>query len=369
VLTAALVAALAWPLRGPEGALTGASVEPAALFVEGAPGWSGRAVETDPAALAAVAASALGYLRGRADEDPLGVQPGLFGALGITLEDVEVTLEAVARIAAEDTASGESRLTDPAFLEANFRWLAWRPDPAEAAARGLALPAGEIRITRYLVDQRPGSLERGEIYTHALYAPPGDEAGLDGVAAEAARDRLCRYRLTRSEVLAGAVDGGPCAAEPLVWLTQEGVLEAMMQGTVEVALPGGARTFNVWRSNGMPYDHAQRDPLRQDRYWYFREVDGALGWGPEPEHKVRLAPAAAVAGDVYNLGLGKLIGLEGEGALRLVVLADTGGAFQPNLVQLDLYAGAFPSREAFAAGTAELPPSARAGVLLWRGGG
>ena len=91
-----------------------------------------------------------------------------------------------------------------------------------------------------------------------------------------------------------------------------------------------------------------------------------MGWGPAPPDKVRLQPMAAVAGDVYNLGLGKLIALQSDDELRLVVLSDTGGAFQPNLFQLDLFVGSYPSREAFSAGTRHLPSTVAAGVLLWR---
>ena len=49
-----------------------------------------------------------------------------------------------------------------------------------------------------------------------------------------------------------------------------------------------------------------------------------------------------------------------------MVLADTGGAFQPNLFQLDYFAGAFPDRAALYTATAGLPDRVRASVLLAR---
>ena len=75
-----------------------------------------------------------------------------------------------------------------------------------------------------------------------------------------------------------------------------------------------------------------------------------------------------MAGDIYNLGLGKLVALEDpkSGELRLVVLGDTGGAFQPNLFQLDDFAGAFPDAAALYQATAGRSGTVRAGVLLLR---
>jgi hypothetical protein len=363
-----LTAAAAWPLLGPEGAPLETEVAASDRFAEAAPDWAGLTVQTDPQALAAVAASTLEYLRSQREADPLAVQPGLLSELGVSLAEVEATLEAVVRIAAEDAGAGASRLTDPAFLAAHFRLLAWTPDAEAAAGRGLTLD-DRIRLTRYLVYQLPGATERSEAFPNALYAPPQDEDGLSLEAADARRGILCRYRYTRPQVISGALEADPgCEARPLIWLSEQGVYEAMMQGTVEVLLPDGSRrTFNVARSNGVPYDPAIHQHAAQGRYWYFAEVDGVLGWGDTPERKVRLAYGASVAGDVYNLGLGKLVALEGGDGLRLAVLSDTGGAFQPNLFQLDFLAGAWPDRESFTRDTAGVPERARAGVLLGRG--
>lgn len=361
-----LASALAWPLLGPDGAPTGRDVQPAELFVPGPVDWSGHAVEADPAALGAVARDTLRYLREQGAEDPLAVQAGLLAEQGVTLRDVEDTLAYIAYVAEE----APERLSDPAFWSREFTMYAWRPDRQGAQERGLALPADQIRVTRYLVYQLPGSLERTEAHRYALYRYPSDEAGLSQEAAEARSGELTRFRHTRADVIGGVFEPGGAAegaAEPLVWLTREGVYEAMMQGTVEVILPDGQRRlYNVDRSNGMPYDPAIRSADRQKRYWYFAEVDGVMGWGPDREHKVRLAPGAAVAGDVYNLGLGKLVAIERGGVVRLAVLADTGGAFQPNLFQLDLFTGAFPSREAFQAATWRAGGPSEAVILIRR---
>jgi hypothetical protein len=84
--------------------------------------------------------------------------------------------------------------------------------------------------------------------------------------------------------------------------------------------------------------------------------------------KIPLRAEAAVAGDVYNVGLGKIVCLETDTEagreLRLVVLADTGGAFEPNLFQLDWLAGTFPDHAAYQAWAAAAPSRVRASILI-----
>lgn len=370
LLLALLRLAFAWDLTGQDGAPAG-QLDPERLFAEAPAPWGAdAAVRTDPAALAEAARGALDYLR--RSPDPKGAQPGLFGELGVDLCAVEATLAFVARVAEEDVGGARQRLQDPAFLAEHFRYIQWKADAAAAAKAKLDLSDGRLRITKYVVWQQEGRLAQEAGFPNALYALPEDEAGLSVEEAEARPD-LLRKRFTRAEVLGGVYEAGGAAegrATPLVWLSREGVLEAMMQGTVAVTLPDGrAHLYNVDRANGMPYLRGTRAEA-QRRYWYFREVDRVRGWGPDPASRVPLVAGVSVAGDVANLGLGKLILLRspepGGEALRLVVLADTGGAFQPNLFQLDLLAGTYPDRASFLQGVAGLPERAAAGVLLLR---
>lgn len=358
-------AALAWPLRGPEGVTLEQDVDAAQIFAAQTLSSTAR-IDTDPDALAQVAATTLAYLRTRASDDPLAVHPGLLGELGVTLRDVERTLETIIHLAQTDPDA----LTDPAQLAERFVYYRWRPDRAAAAARGIQLPADRIRMTRYLVYQFPGSPTKTATYTHALYAPPHDEGGMSRAEADARTEKGMRHQYTRGEVMSGVYEPNGAAAggaAPLVWLTRRGVYEAMMQGTIEVTLPDGrTQMFNVDRPNDMPYVPSVRDPSKQDRYWYFAPVAGVMGWGEDRAHKVALQPLVSVAGDVYNLGLGKIVALERGGVMRLAVLADTGGAFQPNLFQLDLYTGAYPSTSAFQTATRDLPATPQAGILIAR---
>ena len=349
----ALAAAVAGPLRGPDGAATGRELGAAELFTPAGPGWSGELpVRTDPAALGAVAMASAAWLRAAQGRAP-SAAPGLPAELGLDADATLATLDFIARVAAEDAGAPAQRLLDPAFIERHFELWRWQADAAGLRKAGLAPQDGKIRITRYYVLQVDGSPIRTSTYSAALYADPGDGA---------------RERFTRPEVMAGAWAGG--GASPLVWLRPADVYEAQLQGTVEVQLPDGARrTFNVHRHNGRAY---QRGTSReaQPRWWYHREVQAALGWG-EPDRcpdcdKIELQPHVAVAGDVWNLGPGRLLWIETPAGPRLAVLADSGGAFQPNLHQLDWYGGPHPSPEALYAATRELPGWARAGLLTLR---
>ena len=68
--------------------------------------------------------------------------------------------------------------------------------------------------------------------------------------------------------------------------------------------------------------------------------------------------------------MGQLLGLTwtdraGE-HLRLVVLADTGGAFEPNLFQLDWLGGTFPSQQAWRQWAKTVPGRVHAQILVRR---
>jgi len=337
------------PLRGADGQPLPQTVAAAALLRPGAPWVHARPTATDPAALGRVAAGAAAWLA-RHPDDP-AAQPGLLAAAGASPVRLRETLAAVAALAAADAGADRPRLRDPAFLAAHFEALQLCPGAAGAPPRaGSDVHDGKLRITRYLVRQLEGRPTPAGAFRCALYADPGP-----GVRAAA----------TRAGVLAGAWDRA--GAQPRVYLTEAGLDDAR-QGTVEVRTPDGATAlYNVDQNNGHAYDPREKDPARQRRYWSFRRVDAVLGYGP-PGDKLPLEAGAVVAGDVMNLGLGALLALEADDGPRLVVLADTGGAFVGNLHQLDYLGGAFPSHAALYAATAALPQRTRVALLLWRGG-
>jgi hypothetical protein len=284
--------------------------------------------------------------------------------LGITPSDVESTLCFLKDILDEDTKRGAGcRLQDPQFLRENFRVFRWFPYSSN-------YHGGEkIRITKYAIFIVKGSPKKKSVYKYALYGLPEDEAGMSVEEAEKQKHRLCRFRYTKQQVLAGAYDNG--GAVPLVWVTRQGLEEALMGGAICVELPGGKkRYFNVDRNNGIPYDPTIKNPKDQARYWYFGRVQQPQGYGMEIMSQVGIFPGAAFAGDIYNLGLGKLMGIsyknprDNRDKMRLGILADTGGAFTPNLFQLDYYVGVFPSRRTFKRKVKTLPDYARVYILI-----
>jgi hypothetical protein len=356
-----LCSALAWDERGPGNAPTGRTFAAVDRFAETEPVWSDRLVATPPLDLGMVARATAAELRRQEAEGTPYASAGVFAELGLSLRDVLDTLDLVARVSIEDRGSYRRRLADPEWLRATFRAYRWSADRDAAKARGVRVEDERIRLSQYVVYSVTGSPEWTVIHDTPLYALPHDErnGGEPG-------DRL---RYTRPEVYAGVYLAGGAAegrAEPLVWLTRADANEALLQGTVEVTLPGGVvKRFNVHENNGRPYDSAVKDPNQQERFWYFRPVDGILGVEDIP-----LRPGATVAGDVWNLGLGKLVALEWPTPrgpeLRLAILADTGGAFEPNLFQLDWLAGGFTSRAAWEKASAEDPTHVHASILVRR---
>ncbi len=339
--------AFAWPVLGESGEPVGRQIDAESVFVTGQ--LPTVPVRTDPRALGRVARRTAAAVR--ACSRPVRcAQAGALEELGVDLDRVLRTLDFVARIAEEDAQSGASRLSDPAFLREHFETWHWRPDRQAAAARKVTVTDEAIRLTKYLVYQVKGSPVRTEVYDTALYGVVGSDAW---------------RRFTRVDAYAGAFEPGGEAhglLRPLVYLTREGSNQALMQGTVEVTLPDGSTTlYNVHENNGIAWNPREKDGDKQERYWTFQERPGIVG-----VEGVLLEPGVSVAGDIHNVGFGKLVALHDEGGMRLAVLADTGGAFLPNLFQLDWLAGTFPDHAAYQEGTAHLPKRVEASVLVVR---
>lgn len=101
-----------------------------------------------------------------------------------------------------------------------------------------------------------------------------------------------------------------------------------MQGTILVQFSdGGQAFFNVDRNNGIPFVKGV-SPYEQRRYWYFREVAAIKGYGSTIENKINIEPEVTFAGDVWNIGLG-----------RVVVIEDTRGTPQNCTLRYCRYGG------------------------------
>lgn len=306
-------------------------------FKEGA--WA-----TDPAKLCAVANETLLYLNKGVDYDAAAIHGGKVQGASFPLERVKTTLRYVCELAKNNPAA----LADANFIAINFELVRWYPDVN--AAHKLAkqkpllakIPNDQILQTKYYVRIADGGAAKSSRHPQALYGLPFDEAKLTLAEADALGAKITRFQLGKQQIVKGALEQQPLQAPALVWLSREDLEGALLQGTAVVPNGNKYRYYNVHRTNGIPYDRKIAPELQQ-RYWYFKEVKSVLGYGKDADYKIPIQPEVTVAGDIPQLGLGKLILLatkeHGTITYRLTVLADTGGAFANNLYQLDWLSG------------------------------
>ena len=150
----------------------------------------------------------------------------------------------------------------------------------------------------------------------------------------------------------------------------------LLQGTGVLNVDGKVRYFNVHRNNGIAYDYTM-GKREQARYWYFIETPEIMGYGYNQQSKIAIKPQVTFAGNVADLGLGKLIMVsypiknsdtksskDFKTISRLGVLADQGGAFDNNLFQLDLLVNSYRGWTDYHQANKHLPDYARAWILL-----
>jgi membrane-bound lytic murein transglycosylase len=325
-------------------------------------------IVTDIPAIRTVAASTLHYINNFEHQDAKANHAGVLAGVGYTLDDVKQTLQFIIKTIDEDKNKATCRLQDPHFINKYFDTIRWSGDVAGAAKNKVAIPNDHLYITQYLVCRVRGSRVKTAQFSHALYAVPRDETALTEQEAETRKD-LLRFQFTKQQIMQGGLEKNKLV-KPLVWVSSEGLEEALMQGTVLVALPDGKeKLFHVHKNNGIAYDRTLASRSLQARYWYFKPVEDIWGYGMD-NTRIALRPQVSFAGDVYALGLGKIIALRYPNPetkkleLRLGVLADTGGAFQNNLYQLDFFTGTFGDRQLFKQQLALIPRATEAFILV-----
>ncbi len=283
-------------------------------------------------------------------QDPKLSLVGILGNQGVSTIDTIKTLDfAIATLQEDLQAKRPSRLQDPTFIRQNFRTIQWNAaDPQQPSQ-------SKIRITKYAVFTHPGSRTKTAKFDTAIYS-------LKDPRAKAAK-------YTKQEVLAGIYekagkDAYADKVEPIAYLTRDGLEEALMEGTILIKFNDGTQGFfNVDRSNEITYVKGL-DRKEQKRYWYFKLVDKIKGYGQAIENKISIEPGVTFAGDVLNIGLGKLVVISSADGMRMGLIADTGGAFLPNLHQLDFLAGTFDGKPAFDKAARSLPEYATAYFLV-----
>ncbi|MEH2146038.1 hypothetical protein [Nostoc sp.] len=295
------------------------------------------------------------YFQDYSSEDPDILRTGILATQGVTVQDVLKTLDFMIVVLKEDiTNNRATRLQDPKFINTNFRvikWSAYNPNNKQQK---------QLRITKYAVFTHSGSRKKTSTFNTPIYS-----------LKENSNNDKFYTRYTKQDVLSGIYEPGGREfgkVTNLAYLTRNGLEEAIMEGTILINFTDGYKAFfNVDRNNGMSYIRGLK-ATAQKRYWYFREVDAIKGYGYKIDAKISIKPGVTFAGDVLNIGLGKVIVIEhtqgGRKHLQMGVIADTGGAFLPNLYQLDFLAGIFKNKKQFGQHITQLPEYATAYFLV-----
>lgn len=303
-------------------------------------------------ALCATAKETLAYLNKGSHYDPRVIHEGK--VIKVPLARVKATLLFICQ--------HQQELQDPAFIKKHFDLLRWYPDLEQTKALRLSkplvanLPKDKILMTKYYVHRAKAANKPSAAYPFALYALPQDEASLSLEEADA-KPGLIRFQYGKQAVLKGAL--AKQNVPVLAYLPREDLEAALMQGTILADLGGQIKNFNVHRCNNIPYDKAQ-NPYQQERYWYFKAVDGIKGYGKDAEHKITVNSEVTFAADLEQFGLGKLLMVQypdqsGKIVTRAGIFADTGGAFANNQYQVDFLTGSYAGRTAFAQANRHLP--------------
>ena len=295
------------------------------------------------------------YFEKYSSEDPDIQRTGILITQGVTVKDILKTLDFMITVLEEDIAHKRTtRLQDPNFINANFRVIKWSAHNPENPQQK------QLRITKYAAFIHSGSREKTSEYNTPVYA----------LKQELSQDKFYT-KYTKQDVLSGIYEPGGKEfgkVKPIAYLTRNGLEAALMQGTVLVNFTDGTKEFlNVDKNNGMSYIRGVK-ATSQKRYWYFKEVDAIKGYGYKIDAKISIKPGVTFAGDVLNIGLGRIIVIEdnqsGKKRLKMGVIADTGGAFLPNLYQLDFLAGTFASEKDFQQYIHKLPEYTNAYILV-----
>ncbi len=314
-------------------------------------------VDFDPADLLVVLTSTRKYFQDRADRDPDLQREGILGLQGVKVAEIVKTLDFMMLTLNEDLKAKRSiRLQDPNFINTNFRAIQWTAfNPASKQEK-------RLRLTKYAVFTHPGSRTPTPEFNVGIYALKSNH-----------NSEQLRVKYTKQDVLTHIYESKGKEfgnVEPLAYLDRQGLESALMEGTILVKFTdGSSEFFNVDRNNGIPFVKGLT-PTQQKRYWYFKHVNEIRGYGNSSDTKISIKPGVTFAGDVLNIGLGRIIVLEhstgSKQHLQMGIIADTGGAFLPNLHQLDFLAGVFNSKDEFAARTRNLPEYAKAYILIKR---
>ena len=342
------------------------------LFKPISPDFAQEHIKTNPQDLLLVAQDMLVYFNSKYLQERVLTESLIFEDSLLPVAKAKETLEFIVKVIQEDKKkhAGKYRILNPKFLEKHFDFLQWYCDYEAALKNKIHIPKwpdggilakDKIKITHYAVFKIQGSPKKTKKYNQALYEII-DSAFASVIVPQLSKQDIVTGRL-ESDVFKKHV-------KPLIWVTRDGLEEALMQGTAIVIMPDySRRVFNVSKSNNMVYDKTHGKHYQQKRYWYFKEVKDITGKDGGPHLRIISHGDVAFAGDLTSLGLGKLIALRyknpisHEPEIRLGVLSDRGSAFVNNLYQLDFFRGTFFTRDEFKKKITSMPNTTHAYLL------
>ena len=303
-------------------------------------------------ALCATALETLAYLNKGAHYDPRVIHAGK--VFKVPLPRIKATLTFICQ--------HQEQMNNPAFIKKHFDFVRWYPDSESTKSLKSTkplianLPNDKILMTKYYVHRAKVSNKYTPAYPYALYGLPKEEEALTLKEADA-KPGLIRLQYGKQAILKGALANQNVPV--LAYLNRDDLEAALMQGTLVADFGSQLKTFNVHRSNNIAYDKA-KNPYHQERYWYFKQVEGIKGYGKDADDKITVNTGVTFAADLEQFGLGKLLMVQyqdkaGKVVTKAGIFADTGGAFDNNLYQVDFLAGSYAGREAFYQATQHLP--------------
>lgn len=303
----------------------------------------------NPLALQQAAKDALRYIKHKKKLATVTLEPTSIKPI-MDKNDVVKTLKFIIKIIEEDKETGNYRILDPNFINTQFRLITWGPFNTQNQA-------SQIKLTNYVVYNVKGSWVKTAKYNCALYK---------------LLDASLRTKFTKHQILYGALEkpGYQKKAIPLAWLTRDDFEQALLQGTVLVNFPNKSyKIFMVNSNNNIEYNKSIKDIKKQKRYWFFNETKNPHISLDDFKKRIQDRKEVIFAGDLENIGIGKLIAIQHINQLTqkpevyLGVLADTGGAFINNPYQLDFFAGIFNNSNELKKYLKKFPLTTKAFVL------
>jgi len=340
---------------------------PASLLNPQQTTFTNEKIITSPYALLKAARFALSFFQSNDPDDKRIVKSALLESKILPSAQAKKTLQFIIKTIEQDHMAKRKRfrIQDPQFLKKHFTFIKWNGDYKGAAKQHVFIPQipqpGNIRLTSYAVFSTKGNHYKTKNFPHPLYR----------VKSSYFKKNL-RMKYSKQTILKGLLEQKQFNkhVSPMVWVSRNGLEEALMQGTIVVVMPNGQkRVFNVNQSNEFSYDRKIKSGWPQKKYWFFKEIKNLEKTKPNNKQRVIQHGGLIVAGDLDNFGLGKIIALRysnprtKQKEIRLVILADRGSAFENNLYQLDLFAGMFKNRGEFKHILRTFPPTVQAYFL------